>query len=109
MLGEYFGLLQVRSPLLSALSNLAELELVGNVLDLKLPLLLANVRLDDGILCVLSLHVLSSLEPLEMNSNGLQCVPGADRRALIATVLIVGSFVPFVHSAPRLDSLETAP
>ena len=47
----------MRAPLLAALGDLAELELVCHVFDLKLPLLLANVRLNDGILGVICLHL----------------------------------------------------
>ena len=54
------GLLQMGSPLFAAFSLIfANLQLVGNTLNLQLPLLLADIGVDDGVLLHLSLHLTS--------------------------------------------------
>lgn len=54
-------LLKMAAPLLAICNIWVNLKLVSNLLDLDLPLLLADVALDDRILLHLSLHLLGKL------------------------------------------------
>ena len=118
--GERLRLLEVGAPLLAALADLAQLELVGDSLDFELPLLLADVRLDDGLLRVLGLQLASHLR-LDVATAEVQVlvdvVAALVRVDLVCEVCvalhIVATVVGFVVAAlafianNRLFELET--
>ena len=60
-LGKDLGLLQMRAPFFATFTDLAKFQLVSDSFDLKLPFFFANIRLNDGVICLLGFKLTGHL------------------------------------------------